>query len=81
MYQACLLYTSSIYGCGRAYVPKPDFGYVTARGDTLYYHVIDAPIGYLPLHKTPGQDVYKRQAIYVTKVLNYVIITNAYRKE
>ena len=50
----------SIYGCGRADVPKPDFGYVTARGDTLYYHVIDAPIGYLPLHKTPGQQVSAR---------------------
>lgn len=50
----------SIYGCGRADVPKPDFGYVTARGDTLYYHVIDAPIGYLPLHKTPGQQLSAR---------------------
>ena len=50
----------SIYGCGRADVPKPDFGYVTARGDTLYYHVIDAPIGYLPLHKVPGQQLSAR---------------------
>ena len=50
----------SIYGCGRANVPKPDFGYVTAKGDTLYYHVTDAPIGYLPLHKDKKEQIAAR---------------------
>ena len=39
----------SIYGCGTAGLPKPDFGRITRKGNTLYYHVFDNPIGYLPL--------------------------------
>ncbi len=39
----------SIYGCGIAGIEKPDYGRVTRRGSTLYYHVFDNPIGYLPL--------------------------------
>ena len=39
----------SIYGCGKAGFGKPEHGRVTRRGDTLYYHVLDAPIGYIPL--------------------------------
>ena len=39
----------SIHGCGMADFPKPDFGRITRRDNTLYYHVFDNPIGYLPL--------------------------------
>jgi alpha-L-fucosidase len=39
----------SIYGCSPAGMDKPDFGRITRRGKTLYYHVFDNPIGYLPL--------------------------------
>ena len=39
----------SIYGCGIAGIDKPDFGRITRKGNKLYYHVLDNPIGYLPL--------------------------------
>ena len=44
----------SIYGCGKAGLPKPDCGRITRRGDTLYYHILDCPIGYLPLEGVRG---------------------------
>ncbi len=47
----------SIYGCGIAGIPKPDFGRVTRKGDTLYYHVFDNPIGYLPLLGVKADDI------------------------
>ncbi len=39
----------SVYGCGYAGIPKPDFGRVTRKGNTLYYHVTENTIGLLPL--------------------------------
>ena len=39
----------SIYGCGKAGIPKPEYGRLTRRGNTLYYHLMDAPIGYMAL--------------------------------
>ena len=40
---------SSIYGCGYAGIPKPEYGRITRRGNTLYYHVTENQIGYIPL--------------------------------
>ncbi len=39
----------SVFCCGPADIPKPDYGRVTAKENKLYYHVIDNPIGFLPL--------------------------------
>lgn len=39
----------SIYGCGPSGLPKPEYGRITWRGDTLYYHVFENTIGPLPL--------------------------------
>lgn len=36
----------SIYGCGKAGMPKPEYGRLTRRGDTLYVHILDTPVGY-----------------------------------
>lgn len=41
--------SASIYGCGRAQVPKPEWGYYTQKGKKLYAHVFEAPIGPLGL--------------------------------
>jgi len=41
--------SDSIYGCGFADLPKPDFGRYTRRGNKLYAHVIDNTVGPLPL--------------------------------
>jgi alpha-L-fucosidase len=39
----------SIYGCGKAGLPKPDCGRFTRRGNTVYLHVYENSIGPLPL--------------------------------
>lgn len=42
------LHGESVYGAGRAELPKPDWGRYTKVGDTVYAHVTEPPIG--PLH-------------------------------
>lgn len=39
----------SILGTGHAGVPKPEWGYYTRRGNTLYAHVLEPPVGPLAL--------------------------------
>lgn len=37
----------SIYGCGMAGLDKPETGRLTRNGKRIYYHVTEAPVGYL----------------------------------
>lgn len=37
--------SESIYGCGPAPFPKPEWGRFTMKGDTLFAHIIDSNIG------------------------------------
>ncbi len=39
----------SIYGCGPCELPKPEWGRYTQKGDTIYAHVFETPLGALPL--------------------------------
>ncbi len=39
----------SIYGCGACALPKPEYGRITQRGDTLYFHLFENTLGPLPL--------------------------------
>jgi alpha-L-fucosidase len=39
----------SIYGCGIAELPKPEYGRITRKGNTLYYHVMESQVGAVPL--------------------------------
>ena len=39
----------SIHGCGASGLPKPEFGRITRKGNLLYYHVTEAPVGYVYL--------------------------------
>ncbi len=41
--------SKSIYGCGKAGMPKPDMGRITRKGNTLYYHLFENTIGCMPL--------------------------------
>ena len=43
--------SESIYGCGYADMPKPDYGRITksADGKRIYVHVMEAPIGPVPI--------------------------------
>lgn len=40
----------SIYGCGISDIPKPEWGRYTQKGDVVYAHVYEAPLGALPLY-------------------------------
>lgn len=39
----------SIYGCGPAELPKPEYGRVTRKGNTLYFHMFENTLGPVPL--------------------------------
>lgn len=41
--------SDSIYGCGKAELPKPDWGRFTQKGNTLYAHVMEEQVGAIPL--------------------------------
>lgn len=39
----------SIIGCGKAPLPKPEYGRITAKDDRLYFHLFENTVGPLPL--------------------------------
>ncbi len=41
---------ASVYGCQGSGLPKPENGRITARGNHLYYHVMESSIGGVPLY-------------------------------
>ncbi len=43
------LNAKSIYGCGKASLPKPDVGRITRNGNKLYYHLFENTVGCIPL--------------------------------
>lgn len=46
----------SIYGCGPADFPKPEYGRITKHGNTLYFHIFENTLGPVPLMGVkPGQ--------------------------
>ena len=55
--------SSSVYGCGRAELPKPEWGYYTQKGNKLFAHVFELPIG--PLGLAGLRDRVKRVAYWL----------------
>lgn len=49
----------SIYGCGYAGLPKPENGRITRDGNTLYYHINEPSVGYIPLSGISADQVKK----------------------
>lgn len=41
--------SESIYGCEEAQLPRPEWGRYTRKGNLLYAHITDAPIGPIPI--------------------------------
>ncbi len=50
----------SITGCGRADLPKPEWGRWTAKGNRLYAHILDRGIGPVNLRGLEGRLAYAR---------------------
>ena len=53
------LNSKSIYGCGLAGVPKPDYGRITRNGNLLYYHVTEPLVGFVPLTGIQADQIKK----------------------
>ena len=47
----------SIYGCGYAGLPKPDFGRYTKKGNKLYCHITENTVGPVPLFGLKREDI------------------------
>lgn len=58
-------YGESIYGCGNAHLPRPDWGFYTKKNHVIYGHIFDAPLGVLAL---PG--IKKEQIHSVRRVID-----------
>lgn len=41
--------SASIHGCGPSDLPKPEYGRITQKGDTLYFHLFENTLGPVPL--------------------------------
>ncbi len=52
--------SASIYGCGHAGLPKPEWGRFTRRGNRLYAHILDRGIGPINLRGMHGRIAYAR---------------------
>lgn len=53
------LNSDSIYGCGICELPKPEWGRYTQKGDVIYAHVLETPLGALPLSGVGPQELDK----------------------
>ncbi len=51
--------SDSIYGCGICELPKPEWGRYTQKGDVIYAHVLETPLGALPLSGIGPQELDK----------------------
>ena len=51
---------ASIYGCGNAHLPKPEWGRFTAKAQRLYAHILDRGIGPVNLRGLEGKVAYAR---------------------
>jgi len=49
----------SIYGCGKCDLPKPEWGRYTQKDDVIYAHVLETPLGALPLNGVGPEELGK----------------------
>lgn len=64
--------SDSIYGCGMSTLAKPDYGRITQKGNKLYYHVMDNPIGFVPLYGIKKDQVRKIRLLETGTELNII---------
>jgi alpha-L-fucosidase len=57
------LNSDSVYNCGYADLPKPDFGRYTRNGKKIYAHVYDNALGLLPLLGLDKGDIVKARML------------------
>jgi alpha-L-fucosidase len=64
----------AIYGAGIAGIPKPEWGYYTRRGNTLYAHVMEPPIGPLALTGVPKHSIRSARLLATGETLEPVVL-------
>lgn len=47
--------SASIYGCGNAQLPKPEWGWLTKKGNTIYAHILERSIGPIAIPPLGGR--------------------------
>jgi alpha-L-fucosidase len=50
---------ASLYGCSGAGIPKPEYGRITRNEKTIYYHVTENQVGFIPLDGISREQVKK----------------------
>lgn len=64
------LNSESIYECGNAGIAKPDFGRYTRKGNKVYAHIWDMPLGLAPMHGLKKGDVLSARMLATGAELN-----------
>jgi len=54
----------SIYGCGFANIPKPEYGRATRKGNKIYFHVMENTIGLLPIIGISKDEIVKIRRVH-----------------
>ncbi len=70
---------ASIYGCGKAELPKPENGRITRKGNKLYYHIMEPAIGAVPLYGVCPAEIKKVRLLAdgsERKIANNWIVNN-----
>lgn len=54
----------SIYGCTEAELPRPQWGRYTRKGDILYGHIMELPVGPVPITDVPKERIKNIRLLY-----------------
>jgi len=54
---------ASVYGCGASALNKPPCGYFTQKGEKLYLHVLEEPVGPVALRDVKREDVARARML------------------
>lgn len=52
------IYGQSVYGCGLVDLPKPEWGYYTGKGNIIFGHIFETPLGLLHLPGIPADKIH-----------------------
>lgn len=55
--------SASIYGCGPAFLPKPEYGRYTQNGNRLFYHDFEKSLTALPLEGLHTSDIVRMRSL------------------
>lgn len=71
----------SIYGCSFCSLAKPEWGYYTQRGNKIYAHVFEQPVGPIPIQITKEKikkirNLYDMSEVFIVEPWNTLIFSD-----